>query len=233
MIGEPEIDGDWDADTELVAREAAPDPVREPVRGPRTPWRWALGGAVAASLVWAGALAVQDRFTDTPRMDYRHSGNLCEEVSLTSLGRTIGRSFKGPGNSDGNEGLSRAQDWESCGVGMPYEEGAYSFQAAVLVELHKKTDPGPEFATGPGSHTVMRTDPAERREVSGLGERAVLDRYYGGGGDQLTVLDGGAVFTLTVEWFRSSEDAERTVDEDAIDAAMIEDVRALMAKLRR
>ncbi|MET9957690.1 hypothetical protein ABZ128_01105 [Streptomyces sp. NPDC006326] len=49
-------------------------------------------------------------------------------------------------------------------------------------------------------------------------------------GMRLQVLDGGAVFTLSVEWF--GEDADSTPDVDAVQAAMIEDMRALMTALR-
>lgn len=227
MIGEPEIDGDWD--TGRATEEAEPDLPRERARGPRAPWRWALGGAVVASALWAGTLAVQDRFADTPRIDYRHSAALCKDAPLAMLGQTVGRTFEG---SEDSEGVSPAQDWAYCHVGMVYEEDAISYGAHLQVELHKRTDPGPEFATGPGTNAWPQIDPAERREVSGLGERAVLDRYYGFGGVRLMVLDGGAVFTLTMDWYLDEEEGS-AVDEDAIDAAMIEDVRTLMAKLRR
>lgn len=232
MIGEPEIDGGWE--TASGAQRSAEDPPPEPerVRGPRAPWLWALGGMVAASAVWAGTLAAQDRFSDTPRMDYRHAENLCEEVSLEVVAKTIGREVRAAESNDASEGRSSAQDWAHCGIFLRSEK-ELSYQAQALVELHKKTDPGPEFATGPVGNTGMRMDPAQRREVPGLGDRAVFDRYLGGGGERLTVLDGRAVFTLSVEWFRTSEGEVEAVDEDAIDSAMIEDARTLMAKLRR
>ncbi len=227
MIGEPEIDGGWDAADPV--REAAPDLPGERVRGPRAPWWWALGGMVAASAVWAGTLAVQDRFTDTPRIDYRHTETLCRDAPLKMLSQIADRSFE---EFENGRGTSHAQDWASCRFGIMYEEESVSYGAHLLVELHKKTDPGPEFATGPGGSTYLRMDPGERRQVPGLGDRAVLDRSYGGEGDRLTVLDGGAVFTLTVEWYRG-EGEESEVDVDAIEAAMIEDVRMVMASLRR
>ncbi|MFD6985465.1 hypothetical protein ACFWAX_32955, partial [Streptomyces sp. NPDC059956] len=175
MIGEPEIDGGWE--TAEQVREAAPDLPDERVRAPRRPWWWALGGMVAASAVWAGTLAAQDRFADTPRMDYRHSANLCRDAPLKLLGEVAGKAFE---DNETSRGESPAQDWASCRFGHMYEEESASYGAHVLVELHKKTDPGPEFATGPGGgSTYLRMDPGERREVPGLGDRAVLDRSYG------------------------------------------------------
>ncbi|MCX4780746.1 hypothetical protein [Streptomyces sp. NBC_01264] len=233
MIGEPEIDGDWHtASGSEGAAEALPgagEPERDRVRSTRRPWLWALGGAVAASAVWAGTLAVQDRSADTPRIDYRHSANLCRDAPLKLLTQVAGKPFESNENSRGE---SPAQDWASCRFGLMYEEDSVSYGAHLLVELHKRTDPGPEFATGHGGATYLRMDPAERREVPGLGDRAVLDRTYMGDGDRLIVLDGGAVFTLTVEWYRGDGEGSG-VDVDAIEAAMIEDVRMLMAALRR
>nr|WSX50021.1 hypothetical protein OG409_14370 [Streptomyces sp. NBC_00974] len=234
MIGEPEIDGDWDvAGPTGEAGEARPDAVRERVRvrGPRAPWLWALGGMAVASAAWAGALAVQDRLSGAPRIDYRHSADLCREAGFTTLGQAVGRPFEG---SETSQGVDRAQDWAYCRSGMRYEKGSVLYGARMLVELHKERDPGAEFASGPGSDAGIRLDPGERREVSGLGDRALLDRYYARSGKRLMVLDGGAVFTLTVEWYQPEPDAaDSGVDGDAIEAAMIEDMRSLMARLRR
>ncbi|WP_328300562.1 hypothetical protein OG389_24310 [Streptomyces sp. NBC_00435] len=232
MIGEPEIDGDWD--TTVRAQEALPDRPRERerVRIPRAPWLWALGGAVVASAVWAGTLAVQDRFSATPRIDYRHSGDLCKEAELKTVAQAVGRPVEGVGGS--SQGVAPAQDWAYCRLAIPWDKGdTLAYGAQALVELHKEIDPQTEFATGPGATSATRLDLEERREVAGLGDRALLDHYYAGEGERLMVLDGGAVFTLTVEWYGTDGDRPSGVDEDAIGAAMIEDMRILMAKLRR
>ncbi|WP_327304832.1 hypothetical protein OG730_15680 [Streptomyces sp. NBC_01298] len=233
MIGEPEIDGDWRTATGSEgAAEGLPgagEQERERVRGTRGPWLWALGGVVLSSAVWAGTLAVQERFADAPRIDYRHTETLCRDAPLKMLGQVADGSFE---DYENGRGTSPAQDWASCRFGIDYEKASVSYGAHLLVELHKKTDPGPEFATGPGVSAYLRMDPGERRQVPGLGDRAVLDRSYGADGDRLTVLDGGAVFTLTVEWYRG-EGEGLEVDVDAIEAAMVEDMRSLMASLRR
>lgn len=238
MIGEPEIDGDWDtASGTEGAAEALPGE-RERVRGARRPWLWALGGVVAASAVWAGTLVVLDRSPDVPRLDYRHSSDVCKEFELKTVAQAAGRKFEG---RQSGEGVFLAQDWSYCTVSTQYEKGTVMYGAELLVELHKKGDPEPEFATGPGTDPATRLDIEERYEVQGLGDRAVVDRYYANGGSRLMVLDGGAVFTLTVQWFRlrqETDDADNAdegdgVDENAIEAAMIEDMRALMAKLER
>lgn len=238
MIGEPEIDGDWGGAPPKRGPERGPEqeqePLRERVRASWAPWWWALAGVVAASAVWAGALAVQDRFSDAPRIGYRHSADLCKEVRLKvvgqAVGQSVGRAFDG---SQSSQGTGPEQDWAHCWVGMRWQEDAVSYEAQAQVELHKKTDPAAEFATGPGTNPGMRLDPEDRREVPGLGERAVLDRYYGETGERLMVLDQGAVFTLVVEWQQVKGDQPSGVDVNAIDAAMIEDMRTLMAELRQ
>ncbi|AWZ06064.1 MULTISPECIES: hypothetical protein [unclassified Streptomyces] len=235
MIGEPEmVEGDWETAGRPGGAVPESEGPRERARGPRTPWRWALGGAVAVSAVWAGALAAQDGLAGAPRIGYRHSADLCKETRFEVLGQAVGQGFEGFQSS---EGAHPARDWAYCGADMRYEEGSVMYGAQVLVELHKKGGPGEEFATGPAMDPGTRLDLAERREVAGLGDRAVLDRFYGSGGERLMVLDGAAVFTITVEWYRAApgepRDTGAGVDEDAVHAAMIEDVRALMAKLRR
>ncbi|MFE4262721.1 hypothetical protein [Streptomyces sp. NPDC056883] len=233
MIGEPEIDGDWHtaSGAEGVAEALPGEPGRERVRGvARRPWLWALGGVVAASAVWAGTLVVQDRFPDLPRLDYVHSPDLCKEFELKTVGQAAGREFEG---RQSGEGVYLAQDWSYCTVSTPYQEGTVMYGAQLLVELHKKQDPAGEFATGPGTDPATRLDTGERYEVVGLGERAVLDPYYANGGARLMVLDGGAVFTLTVQWFRLNDDKAAGVDGSAMQAAMVEDMRTLMAKLKR
>ncbi|MFB6522858.1 hypothetical protein [Streptomyces sp. NPDC056401] len=233
MIGEPEIDEDWHtASGAEAAAEALPgEPGRERVRGgARRPWLWALGGVLAASAVWAGTLAVQERFPDLPRLDYVHSPDLCKEFELKTVGQAAGREFEG---RQSGEGVHLAQDWSYCSVSTQYQEGAMMYGAQLLVELHKKVGPEAEFATGPGTDPATRLDLGERQEVQGLGDRAVLDRYYAQGGSRLMVRDGGAVFTLTVQWFQPRDALPGTIDENAMDAAMIEDMRTLMTKLKR
>ncbi|MGW5395485.1 hypothetical protein [Streptomyces sp. NPDC003952] len=232
MIGEPEIDGDWYAASGSGATaEALPGgPGRERVRRARPPWPWALGGVLAASAVWAGTLAVLDRVPDVPRLAYRHSPDLCKEFDLKTVARTAGREFEGRQNG---EASYPAQDWSYCSISTPYQEETVMYGAQALVELHKEHDPAAEFATGPGTDPSTRIDIGERQEVQGLGGRAVLDRYYARGGSRLMVLDGGAVFTLTVQWFQPKDGTPGSIDENAMDAAMIEDMRTLMTKLKR
>ncbi|MCC0096256.1 hypothetical protein K7B10_15970 [Streptomyces flavotricini] len=229
MIGEPELEGEWDTHRTPTAAEEPGFP-RERVGGPRRAWLWALGGAVVASAVWAGFLVAQDRFSsDGPRIAYRHVEDLCEGRPMAALAKTEVK----PGSGLPGHGEHPALDWSYCTYHGEYtEKEAVYYQVQVLVELHKKTDPRAEFGTGAGTGRDLFAGvdgPAE--QVSGLPGRAEFHSMAGGGRHRLQVLDGGAVFTLHVQWFGPGAGSEP--DTDAIKAAMVEDMRALMASLRK
>lgn len=123
-------------------------------------------------------------------------------------------------------------DWAYCAHSAPYAEGRLSYGAEVSVQLHKKTDPRTEFGADPSALMGMgrmASSGGEVEQVPGLGERALLTRRVGG--SRLEVLDGGAVFSLTVEWYGGQGAPDP--DEAAVQAAMVEDMRALMASLRK
>ncbi|MFB7468385.1 hypothetical protein ACFCZ1_33730 [Streptomyces sp. NPDC056224] len=225
MIGEPELDGEWGPDAP-PAGEAQPDASRGPARRPARPWLWALGGALLASLVWAGTLAgSQDRFSGAPRIAYRNAENLCKEAPLSAVSRAA---TKLSGDAP-RHGEHPALDWSYCMYNTYPAEGSMRYGAEALVQLHKKTDPRAEFGAAPESLSYMWDAAAEVEQVPGLGERALISRS--GVGHRLQVLDGGAVFTLKFDWYGEPDTPEP--DDDAIKAAMIEDVRTLMAALKR
>lgn len=226
MIGEPELDGAWDADR--PAEEIAKDEPPTALRGRARPWWWALGGAVVASAVWAGTLAAQDRFTSAPRLAYRHVEDLCEEVPLTELAKTTG-AFDRNAHTDAE---GPAMDWSFCDYGTIGTEGNGNYMAQVLVELHKKTDPEAEFAAGPSITWAFPREPASPEAVPGLGERALVSGTVLGSGLQLEVLDGGAVFSMSLAWWGADESRE-VLDDDSAKSAMIEQMRSLMATLKK
>ncbi|KOU24106.1 hypothetical protein ADK52_15225 [Streptomyces sp. WM6372] len=227
MISEPELEGEWGTDRPTTAA-GEPDTPRERVRGPRRAWLWALGGAVLASAVWAGVLTVQDRFGEpAPRIAYRHAEDLCK-VKLTAVSASTTQLTGDYARHEAHPAL----DWAYCAHGAPWVEGRLSYGAEVLVQLHKKADPRTEFGAGPtglGGVGGMASSGGEVEQVPGLGERALLTRRVGG--SRLEVLDGGAVFSLTVQWYGGQGAPDP--DEEAVQAAMVEDMRTLMASLRK
>ncbi|RST06136.1 hypothetical protein EF910_10420 [Streptomyces sp. WAC07149] len=227
MISEPELDGNWAgaSPAELAGPPARPGG-RE-ARG-RAPWLWALGGALLASAVWAGVLVVQERDAAAgPPLAYRHSEQLCGEVPLKAVGAAMG----GLGVGMPSHGEGPALDWSHCFSIGGKEGSPLTYDAQVMVELHKKTDPEAEFGAGPDLNVNLRSASVVPEQVPGLGERAVFSGQEAG--PRLQVLDGGAVFTIRIMWWSGQDGKEPDVDETALKAAMVEDMRVLMDRLRR
>ncbi|WP_236240162.1 hypothetical protein [Streptomyces sp. CC228A] len=230
MISEPELvdedgrppgqGGDLvDSDAPPAARPGAP-------RG-RRPWLWALGGAVAASALWAGGLyAYQSRGVDLG--GYRTVDDLCEAAGLKALETALGpRSDDTPGPDRHHE----AVDQVMCEVQLGGDPGLYSVQ--VEYRLHKAADPGVEFdAYGIGSWWGSGMD---GEPVAGLGERALFASPPGGA--VLRVLDGQATLRIWISptFWNDAGEAPDDVDTTAMEGIkefMVEDAKALMARLR-
>ncbi|MFJ5549627.1 hypothetical protein [Streptomyces sp. NPDC093225] len=245
MISEPELNGAYgDAFGPTVPAAplgGAPPPTRE--RRPPAGWVWALGGALTASAVWAGGLyALGDRGDhDAPPVAYRVPTDLCAEVKPTGLSRLMGKLTEQPQH---RESAHAAVDWFSCSMsvqGPPTKSGwqkAYDMQ--VTMAVHKETDPEAEFdADVDQSRWSVGT--AEREAVLGLGEKAVM--LTGGtlGEPQLRVVDGGVVFMLEagLNWGWADvhepdgEHPDETLDDTALQSAMIEDMTALLNRLKK
>ncbi|MET9466857.1 hypothetical protein ABZY44_19030 [Streptomyces sp. NPDC006544] len=276
MITEPEFDGSWSGPRESPwegPRRPEPTGPADPPAGPagspapaakhadaRRPWRWALGGALAASALWAGAgwaLAPQD---DRPPLRYAVPVSLCVDAKLPVLARLGGvRGWEFTPSRWEHPGVDQAlcmlrtpplgaKSTASAPGSEPASAPALSYEVQVSVALHKLTDPAPEFGADPGTAGWLGTGSSSPRSVPGLGERALISESDYGKWWRLTVLDGGAVFTLHVTaWTDGAGEpagsgaavgtgppaAPPEPDADAIQAAMIDDMHTLMKDLRR
>ncbi|WP_328300561.1 hypothetical protein OG389_24305 [Streptomyces sp. NBC_00435] len=272
MISEPEFDGGSGGSPEPRevhgphAPRGAPVP-HEPlephdalaprVRGVRLlrpgpgPWRWALGGALLASALWAGAWWAVSPQDHRPPLRYALTPSLCDGAKLPALARltqTAGWDYT-PRRWE-HPGVDRAL----CVVRKPppgSDEPGYwlSYEAQVSVALHKRTDPAPEFGADPGVVDWIGAGTPDLRSVAGLGDRALISEAEYGRWWRLTVLDGGAVFTLDVTAWTGGDGGDGGTgeapvsagtgppedppkpDSDAIQAAMIEDMHGLMKAL--
>ncbi|MFJ9642813.1 hypothetical protein [Streptomyces sp. NPDC101206] len=240
MISEPELEGGWEDDRPPAAPVPQDDTegAGRAVRGarapwPRAPWPWALGGALLASAAWAALPVLQDRSFGRPPLAYRHSEDLCKETRLDTLVKTTAPVM----SNHRAHRESPALDWSHCEYFTEWVEKGTSYQMQVMVELHKKTDPEAEFGVAPGVFREVVPNAGEVEQVAGLGERALMNsRSPYTSGPRLQVLDGGAVFTLSVGWLGDTDEAGAEgpqPDEDAVKAAMVEDMRTLMARLRK
>ncbi|MBT2444824.1 hypothetical protein J7E93_32965 [Streptomyces sp. ISL-36] len=227
MISEPELVDD----TAFPAAETVrmDPPPRAP--RPRRPWLWALGGAVVASAVWAGGLYAYERSQDGgPDLGgYRTVENLCARAELKALSVELGeKSTDAETPTEKHPALDRAR----CSTTLGSPETGYS--AVVVYDLHKVTDPGPEF------EPRIAESGTDTEPVAGLGERAFFHRDEDDSGAWMRVLDGQVELEIWI-YAQQNWDAEtnqslpstKKVDLSGIDTVLAQDMKALMAALKK
>ncbi|WP_019889096.1 hypothetical protein [Streptomyces purpureus] len=235
MISEPELVGDVTFPEPRTA-SAVPDTldsVTPPAPRPRRPWLWAVGGAAVASALWAGGLyAYESRGVDLG--GYRSTRNLCLETDLKAVSTALGKKVTATSpETEEHPALDRA----TCSLKLGPENNY--FEVLVSYQLHKVTDPGPEF------EAVLEQFPGDEagERVEGLGEAAFKTPYdaESGRSAEVDVLDGQAVFSLYIVAVQMEEGGEgkppaeptEDVDLSGIEEFLMEDARALMAKLKK
>ncbi|MFG2294854.1 hypothetical protein [Streptomyces sp. NPDC048603] len=240
MITEPELEETGEPASGPYAAPDASSDVVEPAapreRRSRRGLLWALGGAVAASVVWAGGLYAYGDRAAAPEQAYRLPEKLCEEFRPTALGKAV------PGLSDGRGTRSEegrgTLEWGVCALAGKSEKTPSGewllYTIELVVERHTEIDPAVEFGLGVPAGNVGQTS-----TVSGLGEKAFFTDAGAGRQPVLRVVDHEAVFTLrmdassmTGDGAHSLEVVTDNVDYEAVKYAMIEDVRKLMDTLR-
>lgn len=225
MISEPELVGG----VEFPAA-AEPLPFEPKPRGPRRPWLWALGGAVAASAVWGGGLFAYARQEDGRGPDlggYRLGVDPCGRAKLEGLASVFGRRGESSNPITVEQpALYRAE----CSVVL--EGKPVGYQVQVTYTLHRVTDPGPEFE-------ALMNDPLQgsNEQVSGVGEIAEFTDDNAGG-MRLRVLDGQAVVELSLSPSLTYDGVGPPPEPPRLDPAaartyLVEDMTALMAELRK
>lgn len=234
MITEPELEGEWES--ARPAETVQDTEVRE-ARAPGRPWRWAAAAVVATSALWAGALYAFGEWPAAPEIRYRVTDDLCGQFKAPALEGLLGALA----DSTPEAGVRHpALDWASCSRSGDRPAVSGGVHVMATAELHKKTDPAPEFTADSPAGLFYAADGDGWESVPGLGEEALVSRPGGGGGLLLRVRDGGAVFSVSVVVFpvTSQDGADPRAaplpdpDREALVAAAVEDTRALMAALR-
>ncbi|WP_329201724.1 hypothetical protein [Streptomyces sp. NBC_01435] len=247
VISEPELVGEFgEAGAGDVVGGLDPRPAREP--RPRRPWLWALSGAVVASAVWAGAVYLYPSGDRKPDLHgYRLAGDLCPSVRLKAVGAAIAPKDDTPGLDPellNDPVLDRAECYlslRSPAAKKPFSNRwSVDYSVGARVVLHKKTDPAAEFeATRGVTDSSIGTD-VKVESVPNLGDSAYV-LTQDDGAMELRVLEGGAVFSLSLSAYSqfNSDNGEVPSGEgpDASDlspyqSAMISDMRDLMARLK-
>ncbi|MFB8023128.1 hypothetical protein ACFC36_31655 [Streptomyces rubiginosohelvolus] len=255
MISEPELVGEdepassADVVSGFDAEQGAPSGRRR--------WHgalWGVAGALTASAVWAAAVFGYGIGGDgkPDARGYRVESGSCAAMELKELARALGRpESETTTELDGIEhpALHRIR----CTVDFPESElgerdggdgaGWYKgYQASLTAELHKETDPRPEFEA---SSTLTEIEGAgvERVErVPDLGDRAYL-LIMDDNSLRLNVVEGGAVVTLALSASLSYNESEGESEEEMPDAPeepetlayqghLINDMRDVMKALK-
>ncbi|MEN8651184.1 hypothetical protein ABCR94_11205 [Streptomyces sp. 21So2-11] len=248
MISEPELEGE-------IGPPDGPDTLAEDDPAPKRPrrevprWAWAVGGALLASALWAGGLYVAGLDGGVDSRGYKVGKGLCAEVELSALGGELGTKAEEPVEmASEHSALDRGEcsfllvpDGQQAG-----DDFTLNYEVQTLVELHKKTDPGPEFEATVTEARWPGSPPAGAKEaVPELGEKAyfVMDDGTDDGMQalRLKVLDGGAVLTLDVGVSMTYTGDEETTDKEptvsldpsSVRPLMVKDARDLLAALKR
>ncbi|MBC9717615.1 hypothetical protein H9Y04_34295 [Streptomyces sp. TRM66268-LWL] len=237
MISEPELVGeDGEIPSYALDVVAPPDPVR---RDPgRRPWLWALGGAAAASAVWAGSLYGVQGDEKPDLQGYRLPTDLCTVSTLTSLSAKYGKPVPEHRAIRQDDALDRG--WCVVQLGDP-KHGITEYSVCITFALHKEIDPEPEFKTlAMDKDWYDESEAAAVTEVTDLGERAYYVPGESYGMPELQVLDGPAVLQMTLnagynDWAEENEEFTEPPEPDfkGVRERMIEDMKSLMRALKK
>jgi hypothetical protein len=208
VITEPELTGGSEEPEPVdVVSDGDWEP-RPPVLGSanRRLWVVGLGGILVASAVWAAGLYAYgpSHHSATPDMHgYRLADSPCAGDTLKPLIDAV-KATNTQSVSPAVVHLGPALDQIRCTIEttspIPRGGGTARYEIVVTVDLHKKTDPGPEFEDQRNLDTADLIPVESTESVPDLGDGAYL-LTISQGSQQLKVLHGGAVFTVTLNGY--------------------------------
>ncbi|MEU6852906.1 hypothetical protein ABZ901_23635 [Actinacidiphila alni] len=242
MISEPELTGGLDepAPADIVTDDD-PAPRRSPFAAlNRRVWAAGLGGVLIASAVWAGALyAAGPRRAGAPDMHgYVLHGSPCAALTLKPLTDAL-KATDTQTVSPAVVHLGPALDQIRCTIEttspIPLRGGTARYEVVVSIDLHKATDPAAEFEDQRDLDTSDLVPVTTTESVPDLGDKAYL-LTIDSGSQQLKVLHGGAVFTITLTGYDylatsvngQQGDSGSTTDLRVYQPALIATVRNVM-----
>lgn len=202
-----------------------PPPVAPPPAGGNAAGRavlWAVVGAVVASAGWAAALFLTGGLGDGADLrGYRAPANLCSGADYSSFKDEYPDDDSAPTKSALKD---PALDESSCSVSLKKTGSSYTdAYLALQVDLHKKTDPGPEFTAAWKNYGDSHTD-YDVSPVQGIGDEAYLVTEDTSSGSTtsgsryatLAVRDGWMTYTMSYSAYFSSYGSDTdppTLDE--------------------
>ncbi|MEU5708206.1 hypothetical protein [Streptomyces flaveolus] len=176
---------------------------------------WAAVGAVVASAAWAaGVFLVGGRGDSADLRGYSAPSNMCSSADYSSFKDEYTENDSSPTRTSLRD---KALDESYCSLGLKKSGSSYADAYLTMqLDLHKKTDPAPEFtATWKNygdSHTGYDVDPVE-----GIGDEAYLvsqDTTNGSSSSgsryaTLAVRDGWVTYTMSYSVYLTSYDEDK------------------------
>ncbi|WP_234335772.1 hypothetical protein [Streptomyces sp. NRRL S-1022] len=171
---------------------------------------WAAVGAVAASAVWgAGVLLLGGKGDSADLRGYAAPSNMCSSADYGSFKDEYTQDDSSPTRTSLED---KALEESYCSLSLKKSGSSYAdAYLTIQLDLHKKTDPGPEFtATWKNygkSHTGYDVD-----TVEGIGDEAYLisqDTTSGSRYATLAVRDGWVTYLMTYSAYLTSYDADK------------------------
>ncbi|MDX2527343.1 hypothetical protein [Streptomyces europaeiscabiei] len=200
---------------------------------------WVLVGAVVASAAWAGGVFLLGKDdTEADLRGYRAKSNLCSSVEYSSFKNEYPEEDDAPVN---NSLEHEALDQSYCSISLKTSSTSSLSDAyfSVQLDLHKKTDPGPEF-TALWSEYDQRYEDYDVDEVSGFGDEAYLVTEDTSSGNDtsgsrsatLAVRDGWMTYEMRWSAYGSTYDDVAMPEVDDVVEWLKNDTNATLDNLR-
>ncbi|MEU9404498.1 hypothetical protein AB0E08_02130 [Streptomyces sp. NPDC048281] len=194
-----------------------PPPAAAPATGGNAAGRavlWAVVGAVVASAAWAGGLFLTGGFGSSADLrGYRAPANLCSSADYSSFKDEYPVDDSSPTK---NVMKDPALEQSYCSLSLKKTSTSYGdAYLSMEVDLHKKTDPGPEFTATWKNYGDSHSD-YDVTPVQGIGDEAYLVTQDTSNGSTtsgsryatLAVRDGWMTFTMYYSAYFSTYDSD-------------------------
>ncbi|MEU0335899.1 hypothetical protein [Streptomyces sp. NPDC006193] len=218
LVGGPGLAPSQPGNPYLQAPQYGPVPPVPPPGGGRGAGRavlWAAAGAVLASAAWAAGVLLADGAGggEADLRGYSAPSDLCSTADYSSFKDEYTGSDSSPTRTSLED---EALDQSNCSLSLKKSGSSYAdAYLTIQLDLHKKTDPGPEFTAAwknyGESHTGYDVDPVE-----GIGDEAYLVSQDTTNGSStgsryatLAVRDGWVTYTMTYSAYLSSYDRDK------------------------
>ncbi|MEU9441302.1 hypothetical protein AB0D42_10350 [Streptomyces sp. NPDC048304] len=200
---------------------------------------WAVVGAVVASAAWAGGVfLIGGKSGSADLRGYSAPSDMCSSADYSSFKTEYPEGDSSPTKTSLK---NVALDESFCSVSLKKTGSTYAdAYLSMQLDLHRKTDPGPEFtATWKNygdSHTGYDVAP-----VSGIGDEAYLVSQDTSNGSSssgsryatLAVRDGWVTYTMSYSAYLSSYDQDKNPPAlSDVDDWLKKDAKATLGQLK-